>query len=56
MSGLSHGIAPLEFAREAATQTSVNVANTLADAPVNQFDSDATLNTPAPGHGFFVEP
>jgi hypothetical protein len=51
-----YGIAPLEFVREAATQTSVNVPNALADEPVNQFGSDAQLNTPQPGHSVFVQP
>lgn len=51
-----YGVPLLEFIRQAATQTSVNVPNALADAPVNQFGSDAELNTPQPGHSVFVQP
>jgi hypothetical protein len=51
-----YGIAPLEFVRQAAQQTSVNVPNRLADAPINQFGSDVALNTPQPGHSVFVQP
>jgi hypothetical protein len=49
-----YGIAPMEFWRQAAQQTSVTVPNSLSDAPVNQFGSARQLANAA--HQVFVQP
>jgi hypothetical protein len=52
--GYVYGIAPMEFWRQAAQQTSVTVPNSLSDAPVNQFGSARQLATAT--NQVFVQP
>lgn len=49
-----YGIALMEFLRQARTQTSVTVPNTLSDAPVNQLGSARHLASSA--HQVIVQP
>jgi hypothetical protein len=49
-----YGISLMEFVRQASTQTSVTVPNSLSDAPLNQLGSARQLATAS--HQVFVQP